>query len=138
MEMMTMKKMTKQNGWIKVPLKSKVYSLPAIYSAGYVFMDKAYTYLEPEGKDGVAVWLTPKKKGADLDVLAKDFIQELMSYSNYFSRLTANADGMKLLMQRALFAAPPAAAKEAEEKEIQDLIRELEAEEQKENKKVKK
>jgi len=44
---------------------------------------------------------------------------------------------MKVLLQRALFSASPSIVKEAEEKEIENLIKELEAEEKQANPKVK-
>jgi His-Xaa-Ser system protein HxsD len=125
------KNFKKVDGWVKVPVKTKVYALSTVYSAGYVFMDKAYVYLDTEGKGDVAVWLRPKKKGADLDTLAMDFCQELLNYAHYFTSLKANAESTKLLLQRALFSAAPSLVQEAEEKEIQDLIKELEAEEKK-------
>ena len=133
-----LKNFIKTDGWIKVPVKTRVYSLPTIYSAGYVFMDKAYIYLDSEGADHVAVWLRPKGKGANLDTLAAEFCQELLNYAHYFTSLKANAESVKILLQRALFSAAPSLVQESEEKEIQDLIKELEAEEKKESKKRKK
>ncbi|MBF0330322.1 MAG: hypothetical protein HQL17_00155 [Candidatus Omnitrophica bacterium] len=127
-------KFVKADGWVKVVVQTKVYALQAVYSAGYVMMDKAYFYLDMDSKDKVAVWLKPKGK-ADLDQLAMDFCQELLNYAHYFASLKVNAESMKLLLQRALFSAAPSLVKEAEEKEIQDLIKELEMEEEKENKK---
>jgi hypothetical protein len=132
------KNLVKTNGWAKLSVKTKVYPLQTIYSAGYVFMDKAYIYLDTDGADKVTVWLRPKAKGADPEALAMDFSQELLNYAHYFSSLKANAEGVKLLLQRALFSASPALVQEAEEKEIKDLIAELEQEEEKENKKRKK
>jgi len=125
----------KVDGWVKIAVKTKVYPLQTIYSAGYVFMDRAYVYLDTEGSEQVAVWLRPKKKGEDLGILAADFFQELLNYAHYFTSLKANADNVKLLLQRAMFSAAPSLVQEAEEKEIQDLIKELEAEEKKETKK---
>jgi hypothetical protein len=127
-------KFQKVDGWVKVLVQTRVYGLQTVYSAGYVMMDKAYFYLDMDGKDAVAVWLKPKGK-ADLDQLAMDFCQELLNYAHYFASLKVNAESMKLLLQRALFSAAPSMVKEAEEKEIQDLIKELEQEEEKENKK---
>ena len=129
-----MKKFIKADGWVKVPVQTKAYPLQAIYSAGYVFMDKAYLYLDLEAKDKVVVWLKPKAK-AGLDKLAMEFCQELLNYAHYFSSLKVNAESTKLLLQRALFSAAPSMVKEAEEKEIQDLIKELEQEEEKESRK---
>jgi len=130
-----LKNFIKRDGWVKVPIKTKVYSLPTVYAAGYVFMDKAYLYLDTEGADQIVAWLRPKGKGVNLDTLAADFCQELLNYAHYFTSLKANAESVKILLQRALFSAAPSLVQEAEEKEIQDLIKELEAEEKKEVKK---
>ncbi|NTV30205.1 MAG: hypothetical protein HGA80_09015 [Candidatus Omnitrophica bacterium] len=132
------KNFQKVDGWIKLAVKTKVYSLPTIYAAGYVFMDKAYIYLDPDGADKVAVWLRPKNKKADAETVAAEFCQELLNYAHYFTSLKANAENTKILLQRALFSAAPSLVQEAEEKEIQDLIKELEQEEKKESGKRKK
>ncbi|MBF0485609.1 MAG: hypothetical protein HQL16_03740 [Candidatus Omnitrophica bacterium] len=132
------KNLVKVNGWGKLSVKTKIYPLQTIYSAGYVFMDKAYIYLDEGGKDSVAVWLLPKAKGVKVEQLALEFSQELLNYAHYFSSLKANAESVKILLQRALFSASPSLVQEAEEKEIKDLIAELEQEEVKESKKGKK
>ena len=49
------------DGWIKVPVHLKVYSLQSIHSSGYAFMDRAHVRLEEEKKDIVAVWLKAQK-----------------------------------------------------------------------------
>lgn len=126
------------DNWVKVPVNLKVYTLQSIHSAGYVFMDRAHVRLEEEKKDLVAVWLKPKKETQDLEKLALEFSDELLNYAHYFSSLKINAENMKTLLQRALFSASPSIVKEAEEKEIEDLIKELEAEEKQETSKAKK
>lgn len=118
----------KDDGWVKVPVNTNVYPLQSIHSAGYVFMDRAYVRLDEGARGGVDVWLQPKGKDKDLDQLALDFSQELLNYAHYFSSLKENAESIKMLLQRALFSASPSLVKEAEEKEIEDLIKELEAE----------
>ena len=123
-------KFEQSEGWVKVPVDLKVYPLQSIHSAGYVFMDRAHVKLEEEKKDQVvAVWLKPKANTKDLEKLALEFSDELLNYAHYFSSLKANAESMKLLLQRALFSASPSIVKEAEEKEIENLIKELETEE---------
>ncbi len=119
----------KANGWIKVPVDLRVYPLQSVHSSGYAFMDRAHVRLEKEKKDLAAVWLKPKNGSQDLEELALQFSDELLSYAHYFSSLKTNADNMKMLLQRALFSASPSIVKEAEEKEIENLIKELEAEE---------
>ena len=122
-------KFEKAEGWIKVPVDLKVYPLQSIHSSGYAFMDRAHVRLEEEKKDLVAVWLKPKNDAKELEKLALEFSEELLNYAHYFSSLKTNAENMKLLLQRALFSASPSIVKEAEEKEIENLIKELEAEE---------
>jgi len=125
------------DGWVMVPVQLKVYPLQSIHSSGYAFMDRAHVRLEEEKKDVVAVWLKPKNEAKDLQKLALEFSDELLNYAHYFSSLKANADNMKVLLQRALFSASPSIVKEAEDKEIENLIKELEAEEKQGSPKVK-
>jgi len=115
--------------WIKVPVDLKVYPLQAIHSSGHAFMDRAHIRLEEEKKDLIAVWLKSKNDAKDLQKLALEFSDELLNYAHYFSSLKVNAENMKILLQRALFSASPSVVKEAEDKEIENLIKELEAEE---------
>ena len=119
----------KNDGWVKVLVSLKVYPLQSIHSSGYAFMDRAHVKLEEEKKDQVAIWLKPKNEKHDLDKLALEFSDELLNYAHYFSSLKANAENMKVLLQRALFSASPSIVKDAEDKEIENLIKELEAEE---------
>ncbi len=123
--------------WVMVPVDLKVYPLQAVHSSGYAFMDRAHIRLEEEKKGLVAVWLKPKKGPQDLQKLALEFCDELLNYAHYFSSLKVNAENIKLLLQRALFSASPSIVKEAEEKEIENLIKELEAEEKQANPKTK-
>jgi len=122
-------KFEKLDDWVKVPVNLKVYPLQSVHSSSYAFMDRAHVRLEEEKKDVVAVWLKPKNEKQDLQKLALEFSDELLNYAHYFSSLKVNADNMKVLLQRALFSASPSIVKEAEDKEIENLIKELEAEE---------
>lgn len=119
------------DGWLRLSIKKEVYSLQTLYAAGYVFMDKAYIYFDVEGQDTVLVWLKSKKADMDLDGLGCQFMEELLNYAHYFSSLATNAETTKLLLQRALFSAAPSLVHEAEDEEIQALIKELEEEENK-------
>ncbi|TRZ51831.1 MAG: hypothetical protein D4S01_03985 [Dehalococcoidia bacterium] len=119
-----------KNGYARLKVSSKAYTLSSIYAAGYVFLERAYIILDNE-KDSFLVYLYPQKDKKNLQRLALDFYNELLNYSHYFSRLKANAESIKILMQRALFSASPALAQEAEEKEISQLIKELEEEDDK-------
>ena len=123
---------------IKVPVDLKAYPLQSVHSSGYAFMDRAHVRLEEEKKDLVGAWLKPKNDKQDLEKLALEFSDELLNYAHYFSSLKINAENMKILLQRALFSSSPSIVKEAEDKEIEDLIKELEAEEKQAAPKAKK
>lgn len=109
----------------KVILNSKVYSLPTIYAASYVFLDKAYVLLDQDKAKNTEVFLF-SKNGEDLQKLAKEFCNELINYGHYFARVENNASTIKTIMQRVLFSVNPKFAEEAEEQEIQELLKELE------------
>lgn len=116
-------KKTKQS--IKLTADLDLYPLSTIYSASYVFLDRATIYLDKETDNKVTIWIFPKNKKDNLDGIGKDFCNELINYAHYFDSLKINADIIKLLMQKALFSAAPSLLKEAGKKEIEDLVEEL-------------
>jgi hypothetical protein len=118
----------KKTKYAKITLNSKVYPLQSIYAAGYVFLDKAYILLDQDKNDKIEVYLF-LKNGHDLKKLGMEFYNELLNYAHYFSRVETNSGVIKTLMQRVLFSTNPKFAEEAEEQEIQELLKELEKEE---------
>lgn len=112
----------------RIKINSKVYPKETVFAAGYVYLDKAYILLDQE-KDTIIAYLYPRGNKSDLKKLSLEFYNELLNYAHYFSRTKANAEIIKSLMQRALFSTAPSLVQEAEEKEIEDLIKELEEEE---------
>lgn len=109
-------------------VNEKVYSKETIFAAGYIFLDKAYILLD-RVKDKIVVYLYPQDKDTNLKTMSLEFYNELLNYAHYYSRLKVNAEAIKSLMQRALFSAAPTLVQEAEDKEIETLIKELEEEE---------
>lgn len=116
----------KVNGWAKIILGNSTYSLPTIYSAAYVFLDRAYVYLDKESKEEITVWLYPKNKKDNLNRLGLDFYNELINYGHYFNTLKDNAEAIKALMQRALFSAAPSLLKDVAAKEVENTCKKLE------------
>lgn len=123
---------------IKLKISSKVYSLLTIYATCYIFLDRAYILLDKDNKtDRIIVYIWPKNKRDNFKKISLEFYNELLNYAHYFSSLKVNAEAIKTLTQRALFSAAPSLVQEAEEKEIEELIKELETEEKKEKQKIK-
>jgi hypothetical protein len=108
----------------------RIYPLETVYSAAYVFLDRAYILLEGDPKKEIRVLVRPKG-GGDPERMGMDFFNELLSYARYFSSVRENSEVTRMIIQRALFSAEPGLAQEMEDKEIEDLIKELEEEEEK-------
>lgn len=75
--------MKKKENKTVVFLNAKLYSLGAIYGASYVFLDKAYIYLEEAPKAKVKVTLKGKNRLSQksLDGLKDEFLNELLNAS---------------------------------------------------------
>jgi His-Xaa-Ser system protein HxsD len=63
-------------------LNTKTYPLEAIYSAAYVFLDRAYIYLDGDPKKEIQVSLKGKTKltKKELEDLVGEFHNELLNY----------------------------------------------------------
>ena len=111
-----------------IVLDTKLYPLSSIYSACYVFLDRAYIRLEGDPQKEVKVVISAKE-GENLELLEKEFHNELLNYLNYSQNLKENQDVVKLIVEKALFSASPKLTEEVEEKEIQELIEEFDKKE---------
>lgn len=63
-------------------LNSKTYPLEAVYSTAYVFLDKAYVYLDGDPKKETIVSLKGKEKlnKKQIQILRGEFCNELLNY----------------------------------------------------------
>ena len=58
----------------------KIYSIDAVYGAAYVFLDRAYIFLEEAEKSMVRVNIKPKKGIKEKETLKDDFLNELINF----------------------------------------------------------
>jgi len=119
----------------KIPIDTSVYSKESIIAASYSFLDRAYIILE-KNQNKIVVNILPKNKKEDIKKLSLDFYNELINYAHYIFKFKTNAKAFKELMEKALFSASYSVTEE-EDKEIQELIKELEKEESLQGKKRK-
>ena len=117
----------KDQKFAKIILSNSIYPLQTIFAASYAFLDKAYVILNEEPKGRIAVFVFPKDN-MDPKAIGREFCNELINYAHYFARAESNAAAIKTIMQRVLFSANPKFAEEAEEKEIKQLLEDLEKE----------
>jgi His-Xaa-Ser system protein HxsD len=60
----------------------EIYPLNAVYGAAYIFLDKAYIFLEDGGRSKVKVNIKPKKGlKNEAETLKEDFLNELVNFS---------------------------------------------------------
>ena len=90
----------------KISVDLKIYSLEAIYGAAYVFVDRAYIFLDMPKKDLVAVSIKPnsefsKKKQGSLE---GEFMNELLNYTLRLSLAKYNKKIREYIIERALYA----------------------------------
>jgi len=78
---MTTSKVTQKENKITILIDPTIYSLEAIYSAAYIFIDKAYLFLEKGPKNQVAVSIKGKEKLTlkELKDLSGEFHNELLN-----------------------------------------------------------
>lgn len=96
-----MKELDIKGGAVTLRINPKVYPLDAIYSAAYVFLDRAYILLDGNPKKEVIVNLKSKQK-EDLRKLGNEFFNELINYADYQRRAKETKKVREMIMQRAL------------------------------------
>ncbi|MCX6802536.1 MAG: His-Xaa-Ser system protein HxsD [Candidatus Diapherotrites archaeon] len=88
-----------------ISVNPKVYSLEVVYSAAYVFLDKAYFFLDGDPEKGLMVAMQAKDEKISkkaLETLAKDFGNELVNYSVYIAQAARNQAVREAIIKRAL------------------------------------
>lgn len=76
-------KIDEKNNQVIFSLNPNFYSIEAVYAAAYVFVDRAYIYLDGDPKKEIVVFLKGKKhklEKNELDSLKGEFLNELLDY----------------------------------------------------------
>jgi len=90
----------------KINVNSKIYSLSAIYGAAYIFIDKAYIFLDGDPKSKIEVFLKPKleMKKDEFNQLIGDFKNELLNYSLREQIVRSNQSIREMIIAQALLS----------------------------------
>ncbi len=102
-------------------INPKVYPLDVIYSAAYVFLDRAYILLDGDPEKEILVELKPKNE-EDLEKLGRDFNNELVSYADYKKRSENTKKIREILLQRALITNDPSIIEDSNVEEDEDYL----------------
>lgn len=84
-----------------ISLNPQIYPLDVIYTTSYVFTDRAYVLIDGEPNEEIIVELKPKTK-EDLEILAREFNNELLNYVSYKEHKNKNEEVRKTILQRVL------------------------------------
>jgi len=91
----------KKGDYLIVSINPKIYPLEVIYSAAYVFLDRAYLTIDGNPEEEIFVQMKPKGK-ENLEKLGLEFNNELVNYSVYVVQATRNQPLRKAIIERAL------------------------------------
>lgn len=119
-----------RNDSVVLNINPKLYSLESIYSAAYVFLDRAYILLDGTPEKKIIIKLKPKEQ-EDLNALGGEFLNELINYLDYQKRAEQTKKIKEVLLQRALITNDPSVLQKdvvEEDKEFKRLMDELENE----------
>ena len=95
-----------EDGKVILKINPKLYPLDLIYSASYIFLDRAYVLLAGDPEKEILVRLKPKTK-EELDNLGDEFMNELINYANYHQRSEQTMNIREMLLHRALMTNDP-------------------------------
>jgi His-Xaa-Ser system protein HxsD len=87
---------------VTLTINPQFYPLETVYSAAYVFLDRAYILLDGNPKKEVCVRMKAKEKGANLERLGGEFLNELINYADYSKRAEQTRTIREMILQRAL------------------------------------
>jgi His-Xaa-Ser system protein HxsD len=109
---------------ISFEVDESVYPLEAVYGACYLFLEKCFVYLSRLKPEAIEVRLTSREPAtpAQLDVLAGEFVNELLAQATRLRLSQATARIREYYTAAALRAAAAAPS-------VDDLLAELESEE---------
>lgn len=122
----------KKNNEVVFNLSQKVYSLDAILGAAYLFIDRAYVFLDCDGRESIVVHFKGKKKllKKEMESLAGEFQNELLNQTLRVKISKKNQKIREYIVQQALY--PGAAVQESSpptdlDKELDEILKEAES-----------
>jgi len=97
----------KENNQIKFRVNLQNYPMEAIYGAAYVFLSKAYLFLDNKSPEKIEVFLKGKKKfnKKQLEELKGEFLNELLNYTVRINLSKNNKKIREYIISQALYSA---------------------------------
>jgi len=102
-------KIVKKKNELVISLNPKIYPLEAIYGVCYVFINRAYLFLDGNPKKEIRVLIKGKEElnSKELEKLAGEFKNELLNYTLRLSIAKNTKKIRETIVERALFSVLP-------------------------------
>ncbi len=102
-----MEKVKIKNNTIEFVFNLQNYPMEALYGTAYVFLDRAYLFLDNKTPEKINIFLKGKKKltKKQLEQLKDDFLNELLNYTVRIKLTKNNKKIREFVVGQALFAA---------------------------------
>jgi His-Xaa-Ser system protein HxsD len=102
---------------VLVSINPKIYPLDIVYSALYVFLDRAYVVVDGDPKREIVVELRPKDRNKGLEELGRDFNNELINYAVYTFQSEKGKQMRDYVVRRAMESVESAGEERIEDPE---------------------
>ena len=86
---------------VSISVNPEIYPLDVVLSSAYIFTERCYVLIDGDPKEELLVELRPKKK-EDLELVARDFNNELVNYANYTVQTIRNQELRQAIISRVL------------------------------------
>ena len=115
-------KANQEGGQFVILLNPKIYPLEAVYGACYVFIDRAYLFLDGNPKKEIKVFIKSKQKSnpKKLEELVGEFENEILNYSLRLAVAKNTKKIRETIVERALFSALPHEEPREEEEKVEE------------------
>jgi len=105
-----------------ISVNPKIYGLDIIFSAAYIFIDKAYVIVDGDPNEEIIVQLKAKDKKVDLEKLGREFNNELINYTFYGVQTARNMPIRAAIVQKA-FETQTIKPKEEEMQDLEEIAK---------------
>lgn len=92
----------KKDGFVLISVSPKIYPLDVVLSSAYIFTENNYILVDGDPEEELIVEIRPKDKKVDLDVLGKEFNNELINYASYAVQVIKNDQFRTAMINRVL------------------------------------
>jgi His-Xaa-Ser system protein HxsD len=92
----------KKEGYVLVSVNPKIYPVDVVLSSAYIFTDNCYVLVDGDPNEEIIVELRPKDKKEDIEIIGRNFNNELINYANYAVQAIKNERLREAILNRVL------------------------------------